>query len=110
MKLFELLAILAVLGLAVHAKATIGCLNHQGKVVDWFVIITTPRSIQSSHPDYGYLYFDSSFKNTTFQHYRGYGNELNAPIHRTISQGNEKNLLSVVWNDQLLKEQGVGSS
>lgn len=110
MKLLKLLTVLIVFGLTLSVEASVGCLNHQGKIVDWFAIITTPEKIHRSDPEVGYLYIDSTFKNHSFAIKRGYGNELNNPIHRTISQGNKTKLLSVVWNDQLYPAQGVGNS
>lgn len=103
MKLLKLLAVLIVLGLA-NAKEVppVGCLGHDGRPVDWFVIITTPGSIHKSNPEVGYLYLDSKFKNHSFAIKTGYGNEPGNPIHRTILQDNKTRLLSAVWNDQLV--------
>ena len=71
--LFVLLLILLAFECSAQVS-NIGCLNHKGKVVDWFAIITTPQRVHDKDDKTGYLYFDSTMKTSSFKLFSGYGN------------------------------------
>ncbi len=109
-----MITLLIVIELSVHtnSQANIGCLNAEGKIVDWFVINTTPQSVHNSDPDSGFLYFDNTFKTGKFNINPGYGNEDENPIGRTAAQIEQFNLQNAAWNDQFDTEwdRGKGDS
>jgi hypothetical protein len=87
-----------------------GCLNHKGEVVDWFVLYYTPQTVHTHAPLYGYLYMDSNANKDEFEIHKGWGDEGEAPLGRTIAQVGQHRLESVAWNDQLEPHQGLGNS
>lgn len=74
MKSLHLQALLALLFVQVIFSQTLpGCLNHNGEVVDWFLIYYTPGTVHKHFPLYGYMYIDSTSTNETFDIYKGWG-------------------------------------
>ena len=51
------------------AQTAPGCLNHNGELVDWFLIYYTPGTVHKRTPLYGYMYHDSNSKSKTFNIY-----------------------------------------
>jgi hypothetical protein len=104
------LIIFAILCFILKAQSTPGCLNHNGDVVDWWIVYYTPKIIYEHYPLYGYLYTDSTGTEKSFDIYEGFGDEEDGPIGMTINQASSGNLQVVAWNDQLRPEQGAGNS
>lgn len=74
------------------------CINHKGEAVDWFVILTTPRSVANIRGNQGYHYFDS---NTVkgFKYYFGTPDAAHHPIYNTLKKLSHPNYEVIAWSD-----------
>ena len=83
------------------------CLNHEGKMVDWWIVYYAPKSVRnkSLNKSFGYMYMDSSSNQTTFSHHPEVGDWSNQSHGRTIDSIKALNLESYAWNDQLIPAQ-----
>lgn len=80
------------------------CLNNDGNVVSWWVMLNTPNSI----PTVRYLYFDSTYASANFSLWGIDPSDPVSALGRTLSQINSQNLSVLAWNDQ--KPNGSTSS
>ena len=58
-KIFLLLLIFVVVEVSGQVDK-VGCLDHNGQVVDWYVVYTTNANTNFAFPNYGYLYYDNN--------------------------------------------------
>ena len=79
------------------------CLNHEGKMVDWWIVYYAPKSVRNK--SFGYMYMDSSSNQSIFSHHPDVGDWSNQSHGRTIDSIKALNLESYAWNDQLIPAQ-----
>jgi hypothetical protein len=67
-------ALLAALLALSYSQIVPSCLNHEGKMVDWWVVYYAPKSVrENENSSFGYMYMDSLSNQTTFSHHPGVG-------------------------------------
>ena len=102
MKTLTILLIALLLALS-SSQLVPSCLNHEGKMVDWWIVYYAPKSVRNK--SFGYMYMDSSSNQSTFSHHPGVGDLNSQPHGRTIDSIKALNLESIAWNDQLIPAQ-----
>lgn len=80
------------------------CIDNDGNSVSWWVMINTPKTT----PTVEYLYFDSSFVDSSFSLFSTQPSDSSTALSRTLSQINTLSLHNVAWNDD--KPNGPTSS
>lgn len=70
--------------LLISLSSSQSCLNHQGAIVDWWVILKVPPKIGST----GFGYYDSTYRSPTFQYIPYHVDEGSTALTLTMSQIN----------------------
>lgn len=71
------------------------CLNSQGQIVDWWVILKVPPKIGSS----GFGYMDSTSTGSVFTYMKMHADDPSTALYNTLNQINTFSLETVAWND-----------
>ena len=74
----------------------LGCLNHEGVMIEWWVVLKVPASINKT----GYGYIDSRSADSKFTIYANPCDSEFTPLWRTLQQINGQPTQVLAWNDE----------